>query len=261
MLVAETLDHERVIACDAIRGVDYYCPECRSPVLLRSGMVKVPHFAHKPEQSCGYDAGETDLHRTAKLQMYRTLQALELAGAVSTVEIEHRIGRRRADLVFCIGSQTVAVEVQASSIGVDLLLKRTIDYSQAGAAVLWLLPSWRPVTSEISIRSLHKTIHTMYFGGCFYWYISDPLRLHFVHFSDAIGARGRRLRTRRAVFGDYPTSLLELRVLRREEFRTNELTIPACSIVCPPRSIYDSIRDNKQHERERIIAAMEARIF
>jgi len=52
-------------AADRERDVDYSCIACGSPVSLRAGKIKRPHFGHRPRDPCVTGSSETVLHRTA----------------------------------------------------------------------------------------------------------------------------------------------------------------------------------------------------
>ena len=63
------LNGEYCLPCNAEKGLDYICPGCKAPVILRRGEIKAPHFAHKPgERDCKfYDhPGEGEVHKMAK---------------------------------------------------------------------------------------------------------------------------------------------------------------------------------------------------
>lgn len=49
---------------NANKGINYFCPNCYKPVILKKGDIRVPHFAHKPNNTCNQ---ETVIHKTAKL--------------------------------------------------------------------------------------------------------------------------------------------------------------------------------------------------
>lgn len=63
------LNGEYCLPCNAEKGLDYICPGCKAPVILRRGEIKAPHFAHKPgERRCEfYDhPGEGEIHKMTK---------------------------------------------------------------------------------------------------------------------------------------------------------------------------------------------------
>lgn len=223
MLVACLQDGTRVIAVDAVRGVDYFCPECNEQVILKRGAVKIAHFAHRHDSTCSYTAEETELHRRAKLEIYRHLQWLRLFGFVSGVQLEWKVGNRRVDVVFDTRKhEQVAIEIQAASIGLDDLLNRTLDISAAGAAVMWVIPVSRLDSRyEVSFRTLVRFCHALYFGGCYYW---TPDGLLFARLDDAYGARGQRLKTR-----------------KRDEYKLKAFTVPSCTVALPAYDVYASL--------------------
>lgn len=59
----ETLGGKLVRARDAAPDVSYHCPGCGTPLLLRQGAIRSPHFAHK---SHGFCSPETALHKGVK---------------------------------------------------------------------------------------------------------------------------------------------------------------------------------------------------
>jgi len=60
-----------VRARDASPDVSYRCPGCDSPLLLRKGPVRAPHFAHLAH---GFCSPETALHRGAKAWLAQILR-------------------------------------------------------------------------------------------------------------------------------------------------------------------------------------------
>lgn len=63
------LNGEYCLPCNAEKGLDYVCPGCGEPVIIRKGDVKIHHFAHKPgERDCKFyeHPGEGEIHKLAK---------------------------------------------------------------------------------------------------------------------------------------------------------------------------------------------------
>jgi len=52
MIFALDCDSIRINAMDAIRGADYFCPGCKSRMVLKQGEINIPHFAHPKNRSC-----------------------------------------------------------------------------------------------------------------------------------------------------------------------------------------------------------------
>ena len=67
----EAPDGRLVPAKRARTGVDYRCPGCATPLILRQGEVRSPHFAHKAH---GFCSPETALHQGVKRWVARMLQ-------------------------------------------------------------------------------------------------------------------------------------------------------------------------------------------
>jgi len=65
----------RVVSPDtAPRGERYTCLGCQEPVTLRRGLVRVPHFAHRPESTCAA-TGESIEHAAFKQLLATGLRA------------------------------------------------------------------------------------------------------------------------------------------------------------------------------------------
>jgi len=145
----------------------FRCLDCNEEVIHRSGNSKINHFAHANPLACEYSQGESDLHRQCKMEIFRCLLA-DLK--IKNVEIEKPIGTVRPDVYAVIKGVPVAIEVQISSLSVEMIMRRTIDYHQRGIYVLWLL-QW---TSELdkpryAPRNWEKWVHACYFGRVYYW--------------------------------------------------------------------------------------------
>jgi hypothetical protein len=50
----------------AKKGDKYYCPSCKSELILKQGIKRIYHFAHKIDCDC---KGETNIHFTAKFKI------------------------------------------------------------------------------------------------------------------------------------------------------------------------------------------------
>ena len=94
---------EYCLPCNAEKGLDYICPGCKAPVILRRGEIKAPHFAHKPsERRCEfYDhPGEGEIHKMTKhiiadllrKRKIKKIQRLCPKGCTYDVEIDYEEG-------------------------------------------------------------------------------------------------------------------------------------------------------------------------
>ncbi|GJL48141.1 hypothetical protein TUM17580_42000 [Citrobacter farmeri] len=149
----------------------FNCPECGKEVTLKKGVVMTHHFAHKPPVTCYYGAGESELHRKAKLEIFESLQG---NGFVTEVELEKSFGDVRADVFAIIKGTPVAIEVQRSTLTPIQIYQRTASYFQKGIYVLWLgLPDKRHNEDRFIPKWWEKWIHAAYFGQAFYWYARE----------------------------------------------------------------------------------------
>ena len=70
--IANTPSGQMVDANDAEKGIDYNCPSCKQPFILRKGKKKRPHFAHKNLRlNC---TPETALHYSFKNLLCHKIQ-------------------------------------------------------------------------------------------------------------------------------------------------------------------------------------------
>ncbi len=145
----------------------FTCPQCSEEVVLKTGRNRIDHFAHANPIACRFAEGESDLHRACKLEIF---EALKGTPDVDNVALEKPIGMNRADVSADIRGVRVAIEVQISSLSLDTILERTIEYGRNGVYVLWLL-QWTPGIDvpRYAPRFWEKWIHACYFGQVYYW--------------------------------------------------------------------------------------------
>jgi competence protein CoiA len=145
----------------------FVCPICKDEVILKMGRKTVNHFAHANPIACKFATGESDEHRRCKLEIFRALQTMP---GICNVELERPIGMNRADVSAEIGGVPVAIEVQLSSLSLETIQERTIEYFREGVYVLWLL-QWTPAldSPRYTPALWEKWIHALYFGQAYYW--------------------------------------------------------------------------------------------
>lgn len=166
----------------------FLCPCCAEVVTLRRGGVKAPHFAHQPPVTCEYGTGESEEHRRCKIAIYEALHAHQ---RVSKCEMERDLGAVRPDVSAYINNVPVAIEVQASNLTLQKIIRRTEEYARRGIYVLWL-----PIYKERMSRELYgprpweRWLHAAYRGRVYYWI--EGLKILPVHFRDYFtSVRGR----------------------------------------------------------------------
>ena len=145
----------------------FACLDCNEEVLLKTGRLRINHFAHANPIACKFAEGESEAHRRCKIEIYLALQN---APGVHDVMLERPIGTVRPDVSAEIRGVPVAIEVQISSLSLETITKRTIDYAQRGIYVLWLL-QWTPQLdrNRYTPKLWEKWIHAAYFGQVYYW--------------------------------------------------------------------------------------------
>lgn len=171
-------EHGSVIA-SAVSKSDgpFFCIGCGARTMLKQGGIRIPHFSHYPDEGCGYGAGETELHREAKLAIYN---ALKSCSSVQDLELERPMGAVRPDIYYYDKGveAEIAIEVQVSSLQPEEIQDRTEEYAEQGIYVLWVSPmNGKLVNGErYSPGHWERYIHEMYLGQVLYWTNDDTVR-------------------------------------------------------------------------------------
>lgn len=164
MLIAFDKNNQRVCASDAEKGDEFYCPYCSSPMLVKKGAIKVPHFAHiSATTTCEYDR-ESKEHMLTKLSIYDWLAEQR----VDEVDMEYPLEECRPDIFFVHQGKKVAVEIQLSPIPAAEIILRTQLMNRQGIHVLWLIQSL-PIHSEFRARNMWRFLNGWYYGALFSW--------------------------------------------------------------------------------------------
>jgi competence protein CoiA len=145
----------------------FKCPDCGDEVIWKTGNRTVNHFAHVNPLACRYAENESEEHRRCKMEIF---QALQKEPRAHSVMLERPLGTNRPDVSANINGVPVAIEVQISSLSLDTIARRTMEYARKGIYVLWLL-QWTPELNarRYSPRLWEKWIHAAYFGRVYYW--------------------------------------------------------------------------------------------
>lgn len=223
----------------------FLCPECSKEVVLRTGSVRVNHFAHRNPDACPYGTGESDAHRRCKMEIY---QALLGEPGVTNVALERPLKTNRPDISACINGVPVAIEVQLSVLPLEAIIRRTEEYGRKGIYVLWL-PQWTPYLDGVrySPRLWEKWIHAAYFGSVYYWI--EGLKVASHHFEPYLkhvpksawytndgkkmkggGYNRRSNRHRTAIRGEILDLAKDFVPKQREWWRGNAFIIPSAKI-------------------------------
>jgi len=145
----------------------FYCLICGDEVILKGGRNRINHFAHANPLACRFAEGESDAHRKCKMEIY---EALLQQPHVRNVALERSLGTVRPDVSAYINGVPVAIEVQISSLSIETIMYRTIEYARKGIYVLWLL-LWTPEldATRYTPEQWEKWVHVAYFGRGYYW--------------------------------------------------------------------------------------------
>ena len=92
---------------DATRGIDYYCPACNMPVIVRKGDIKIHHFVHKASDFCSQ---ETVIHKTAKM-LFQKLVSDWKNGLAQAPKIN-----RKCQICYSIIQQPLPDKVQSANL-------------------------------------------------------------------------------------------------------------------------------------------------
>jgi hypothetical protein len=134
-LTAQLSDGSVKIAKDVVKeNGPFYCSFCNEEMILRKGMVKIPHFAHKQGSTCAYSTGETLEHEWAKLNLFMTAEKMGINAFIEKKLSDHV----RADVLLDFGDQKVAVEFQKSGMSVEQCKQRLQKYEETGIPVIWI---------------------------------------------------------------------------------------------------------------------------
>ena len=122
----------------------FFCPQCQSPLLLKVGNIKIPHFAHQKHSSCeqAFSEGETTTHLLGKQQLFNHFQSQQLQ-----VSLEPTIPNfsQRPDLLITCNAQRFAIEFQYSPIAHELFQARTDGYYEQHIKPIWLVNTPRAI--------------------------------------------------------------------------------------------------------------------
>ena len=145
----------------------FLCLDCNEEVILKAGRKSVNHFAHVNQLACQNAQNESEEHRRCKMEIYH---ALLQEPNVTDAMLERPLGTNRPDVSAYINGVPVAIEVQISSLSLETITRRTIEYARKGIYVLWLLQWTSALDSpRYTPRHWEKWVHAAYFGRVYYW--------------------------------------------------------------------------------------------
>lgn len=131
-------DHSREFLNDLKQRNAFKCIQCNEEVILRTGFINIPHFAHRRKSECtlSFSEGESKDHLNGKLQLYAFFKRHncnpQLESFIPTI-------KQRPDILVCNNQSQIAIEYQCSKILPDIIENRNIGYKQQQIDPLWIL--------------------------------------------------------------------------------------------------------------------------
>lgn len=124
---------------DAIKDIKkhepFFCPSCNGELILKMGVKKIPHFAHKTKCPIKPE-GESEIHLLGKKKLY---EWLTVQGFQPRMEVFLSALNQQPDLLFEWGGKKVAVEFQCSIIQTNEIKRRTLNYLKYSYWPLWIV--------------------------------------------------------------------------------------------------------------------------
>lgn len=244
----------------------FYCPDTFEEVIVRKCIEKVDHFAYKARLS-PVPSKESLLHLECKQELLAVLQKQFPEGKWEverdTFQPDKSKGYEKVkpDLSGRINGAGVIIEVQASSLSINKIIHRTLQYSKRGAYILWVVPLEEELgENDFRPRLFERYLHTLYYGKVYYWYRGSGTILTPVHFGTASryveeshwfesdgternegGYYKPFLRVKTPIYGP-PIDILTdfiVEVRPKFELENDKLSIPSCKIC---RDIFNTPR-------------------
>ena len=181
----------RTVFCEDVTKKDgpFYCPRCRSTVIVRKCTEKEDHIAHKSRCSPVLTEKDQTLHTECKRTICNYLSQKYPSG---NWEIERPIegrpekGLKRIvpDISGRIDNIPIAIEVQKTAYTLNKIKEKTEQYYKRRVYVLWIIPLKQDLgEDDFRPRLFEKYLHAMYYGRAYYWTPTKPNLILPVHFS------------------------------------------------------------------------------
>lgn len=149
---------KRITAELAEKGVEYLCPECFSPVQMRSGPHRQPHYYHISRNILCRQHGKTAFHLETQLAIQRALPQNE-----GILEYAFPSIGRIADVAWL--EKKIVYEVQCSNISYKEIQERTHDYKSLDFHIVWILHDRRYNRRRLSAAEIFLKERLHYFSS------------------------------------------------------------------------------------------------
>ena len=136
--VIVSVDYSREFLNDLKQRSAFLCIQCKEEVILRSGSINIPHFAHKRKSECihSFSEGESKDHLNGKLQLYAFFKRHNCQPQLESFIPKIK---QRPDILVNNNQSQVAIEYQCSKILPNTIVSRNNGYKQQQIDPLWIL--------------------------------------------------------------------------------------------------------------------------
>ena len=181
MYIANDENGNQIFAQEAKKKQSYFCPVCDTPVVLKAGNIKVPHFSHQHIMRCSryLYKRESMLHLKLKHDLYLELNKYYDTAMEFYLESIEQI----PDLLI---NKYWALEIQLSRISPELILSRTEGYYKLGMKVMWLLDE-RELKQEGQFLNLNHFQMSTMTNDAVYTIDSKTLEINAWHIGHTAG--------------------------------------------------------------------------
>jgi competence protein CoiA len=121
-----------VIATQADKKKTYQCPECSSPLKMREGPLRQPHFYHLKTSSTCRQHQKSEEHIRVQLHLLQLIGPQE-----AQMEAPFPSINRIADIAW--HEKKMIFEIQCSPISLQEAKERCLDYEKMGYNLFWIL--------------------------------------------------------------------------------------------------------------------------
>ncbi|MGE7602041.1 competence protein CoiA [Peribacillus sp. NPDC097675] len=119
----------------------YFCPCCKTEMIIKAGTIKVPHFAHKNNSSCQASSEpESSYHLTGKRSLYDWFVSHNFQAKLEAYIPEIK---KRTDILVTVDEKHYAIEFQCAFISESEFNERTTAYLSKGIIPIWILGAKR----------------------------------------------------------------------------------------------------------------------
>lgn len=195
MLSALNINNKKIVARNASKNNEYFCPVCGESLILKQGEKNIAHFAHQANSTCWYRSNESHNHMAMK-EIIR--DCVTKNNNVINGEFEYilkfsnghyLIADYYAEIMYNGRIYKVAFEIVEAHDNYDDFEAKNVTYFDNDIYVVWVFnhedinpyqnAEWYGL--EIRTKEIHRVAHTLGFGKVYS--IDIPNRtLYCTHF-------------------------------------------------------------------------------